>query len=91
MKKDIEQLPNNSNNQFSECQKYIREAFEKIQSLSVEELISVDSVSNMRVLLDALLEELSDLLHETSLSISNTYFNHMYQQNQLINKTNEAS
>ncbi|SNR62186.1 Uncharacterized conserved protein, circularly permuted ATPgrasp superfamily [Lutibacter agarilyticus] len=91
LKKDIDQLPNNSNNEFSECQKNIAKAFEKIQSLSVEELIRVNSESNMRLLLDAFLEELSDVLHETSLSISNTYFNHMYQQNQLINKTNEAS
>ena len=62
-------------------------ALEKIKSLSVEELIKVDSESNMRLQLDKLMEELSNLLHATSLSISNTYFNHSYQQTQLVGTT----
>ena len=88
MKKDIDQLPNTSTSEFTECQKNIYKAFDKIQSVRVEELIHVDPTSNMRLLLDEFLEGLSDLLHETSLSISSTYFNHTYQQNQLIHKTN---
>tara|TARA_R110001583_G_scaffold174592_1_gene329043 strand:+ start:4057 stop:6603 length:2547 start_codon:yes stop_codon:yes gene_type:complete len=87
LKKDINQLPNNSDNEFTECQKNIYKTFEKIQSLSVEELMKVDLKSNMRMQLDELLEELSDLLHATSLSISNTYFNHAYQQSQLVKST----
>ncbi|MFD1292242.1 circularly permuted type 2 ATP-grasp protein [Lutibacter holmesii] len=90
LKKDIDQLPNNGNSEFIECQENINLAYKKIQSLSVEDLICVNSDSNMRVFLDGFLEELSDVLHETSLSISNTYFNHMYQQSQLIRKKNEA-
>lgn len=87
LKKDIDRLPNNGNEEFTECQKNINKALDKIKSLSVEELIKVDSSSNMRLQLDALMEELSDLLHATSLSISNTYFNHSYQQTQLVSST----
>lgn len=87
LKKDIDRLPNNGNEEFTECQKNINKALDKIKSLSVEELIKVDSSSNMRLQLDALMEELSDLLHATSLSISNTYFNHSYQQKQLVSTT----
>ena len=87
LKKDIDRLPNNGNEQFTECQNNIIKALEKIKSLSVEELIKVDSESNMRLQLDKLMEELSNLLHATSLSISNTYFNHSYQQTQLVGTT----
>lgn len=87
LKKDIDQLPNNTKSQFTECQININEAFDKIQSFTVEELISVDGESNMRMQLDELLEKLSDLLHKTSMSITSTYFNHSYQQTQLVNST----
>ena len=87
LKKDIDRLPNNGNEQFTECQNNINEALKKIKSLSVEELIKVDSESNMRLQLNELMEKLSDLLHATSLSISNTYFNHSYQQTQLVSNT----
>lgn len=85
LKKDIDQLPNNTKNIFTECQENIFKVLDKIKSVSVEDLVKVDADSNMRLQLDSLLEELSDLLHETSLSISNSYFNHSYQQTQLIN------
>ena len=80
-------MPNNGKEQFTECQNNINKALEKIKSLSVEELMKVDAESNMRLQLDKLMEELSDLLHATSLSISNTYFNHSYQQTQLVGTT----
>ncbi len=85
IKKDIDQLPNNSNKEFTECQKHIDIALNKIKNLNIDTLTAVDLESNMRLQLDAILEELSDLLHETSLAISNTYFNHVYKQTQLIN------
>ena len=37
--------------------------------------------------LDNLLEELSDLLYETSQSISKTYFDHTTKQNQLVRQS----
>ncbi|WP_111708772.1 circularly permuted type 2 ATP-grasp protein [Lutibacter citreus] len=85
IKKDIDQLPNNTSNEFTECQININKAFDKINSLTVAELKTVDLKSNMRLKLDESLEELSDLLHDASLSISNTYFNHAYKQTQLLN------
>jgi uncharacterized alpha-E superfamily protein len=85
LKKDIDQLPNNTKNIFTECQENIFKTLDKIKSVTIEDLVKVDVDSNMRLQLDSLLEELSDLLHVTSLSISNTYFNHSYQQTQLIN------
>ena len=87
LKKDIDQLPNNTSNEFTECQENILKAFNIIQSFTITELTQVDLNSNMRLKLDASLEGLSDLLHETFLSISNTYFNHVYQQTQLLKST----
>ena len=84
LKKDIDRLPNNTTNDFTACNENIDKAFDKIQSLHVEELLEVDLNSNMRLKLDMALEELSDLLHETSLSISDTYFNHAYKQTQMV-------
>ena len=87
LKKDIDQLPNNSESDLTECQMTINKALDKIGNLNVDELVKVDLESNMRLILDDLLEELSDDLHAASLSISNTYFNHSYQQTQLLKAT----
>jgi len=87
LKKDIDQLPNNTENNLTECQTIIQKAIDIIENLTVEELVKVDLKSNMRMNLDELLEGLSDILHDTSLSISNTYFNHSYQQTQLVKST----
>lgn len=84
LKKDINRLPNNSKDEFTECQKNISKALEKIKNVTVEDLLKVDAESNMRLHLDEVLEELSDLLHATSMAISNTYFNHTYQQTQMV-------
>jgi uncharacterized alpha-E superfamily protein len=85
LKKDIDQLPNNTKNTFTECQENIYKALDVIGSMTVEDLVKVDEESNMRLELDNMLKNLSDLLHKTSLAISNTYFNHSYQQTQLVN------
>ena len=70
----------------TECQKNIITVIDKIESLSLKELLKVDEKSNMRKNLDDLLSDLSDLLHTTSLSISDTYFNHSQPQKQLVNR-----
>ncbi len=87
LKKDISRLPNNSNEKFTVCQENISKALDLIENLKLEDLIKLDPESNMRLHLDEQLEKLSDLLHTTNLSISNTYFNHTYQQSQLVNTT----
>ncbi|WP_339658348.1 circularly permuted type 2 ATP-grasp protein [uncultured Polaribacter sp.] len=87
IKKDIDKLPNtNTQNELTQCQENIEAVLLKIQSLNIEEMLEIDSNSNMRKKLDTLLSDLSDLLHTTSLSISDTYFNHSQQQKQLVNR-----
>ncbi|AOW19775.1 circularly permuted type 2 ATP-grasp protein [Urechidicola croceus] len=87
LKKDIDQLPNNSSNQLTECQIQISRALKIIQNLNLQNLLEIDESSDMRLNLDNLLSQLSDLLHTTSLSISNTYFNHSQKQKQLVDQT----
>jgi uncharacterized circularly permuted ATP-grasp superfamily protein/uncharacterized alpha-E superfamily protein len=87
IKKDIDKLPNtNSKIELTQCQENIEAVLLKIQSLNIEEMLEVDNNSNMRKKLDTLLSDLSDLLHTTSLSISDTYFNHSQQQKQLVDR-----
>ncbi|WP_179319930.1 circularly permuted type 2 ATP-grasp protein [Winogradskyella helgolandensis] len=87
LKKDIDKLPNtNENAQLTVCQENINTVISKIDSLNVAELLVVDPKSNMRENMDKVLSDLSDLLHVTSLSISDTYFNHSQPQKQLVNR-----
>ena len=48
--------------------------------------MELDEEQTIRQNLDTTLAELSDLLHETSMALSATYFNHSYQQTQLVNQ-----
>ena len=57
-----------------------------MQQVQIDRLTLVDPKSKMRLDLEALLADLSDLLHATSLSISDTYFNHSYRQKQLVHQ-----
>ena len=86
LKKDIDKLPNNGNSNVTDCQENINSVISKIESLTLNELLLIDDVSNMRKNLDSMLSDLSDLLHKTSLSISDTYFNHSQPQKQLVNR-----
>ena len=87
IKKDIDKLPTNSLREESNtCQENILKALTKIESIDLQELLLVDTGSNMRKNLDELLAELSDVLHITSLSITDTYFNHSHPQTQLVNR-----
>jgi uncharacterized alpha-E superfamily protein len=87
IKKDIDRLPKGDTTlEMTNCQKNIDTVFNKIQSLSLEKILEIDKASNMRKNLDTLLSDLSDLLHLTSLSVSDTYFNHSQQQQQLVDR-----
>jgi uncharacterized circularly permuted ATP-grasp superfamily protein/uncharacterized alpha-E superfamily protein len=89
IKKDIDKLPNtNSKTALTQCQINIEAVLLKIQSLQLQEMLEIDENSNMRKKLDLLLSDLSELLHTTSLSISDTYFNHSEQQKQLVDRKN---
>ncbi|WNH12085.1 circularly permuted type 2 ATP-grasp protein [Thalassobellus suaedae] len=87
IQKDIDRLPNSENSEsISICKKHISEANTKIQNLNVISLLELNHDRTLRQNLDDVLAELSDLLHETSLAVSDTYFNHAYQQKQLVNQ-----
>ncbi len=87
IQKDIDRLPHSEvTGKATDCQKYISEANFKIRSLNIEALLELDAEGVIRQNLDDALSELSDLLHETSLAVSDTYFNHAYQQKQLVNQ-----
>ncbi|MDO7171248.1 circularly permuted type 2 ATP-grasp protein [Mariniflexile sp. AS56] len=87
IQKDIDRLPHSEvTGKATECQKFISEANFKIRSLKMDSLLELDTDGIIRQELDDALAELSDLLHEMSLSVSNTYFNHVYQQKQLVNQ-----
>ena len=87
LKKDIDKLPaTNEHSEFTVCQENMNVVMSKIENLDVAKILSIDTESNMRLNLDQLLSELSDLLNKTSLSISDTYFNHSQPQRQLVNR-----
>ncbi len=87
IQKDIDRLPHSEvTGKATDCQKYISEANFKIRSLNIDALLELDAEGVIRQNLDDALSELSELLHETSLAVSDTYFNHAYQQKQLVNQ-----
>lgn len=87
IQKDIDRLPHSEiTGKATECQIYISEANFKIRSLQIDSLLELSQDNVIRQKLDDTLAELSDLLHETSLSVSDTYFNHAYQQKQLVSQ-----
>ena len=87
IQKDIDRLPHSkTTTSVTECELLIDAANLKMQNLKAEQLLILNDESIIRQKLDDLLSDLSDLLHETSLSLSNTYFNHSYQQTQLVNQ-----
>ncbi|MEH6405946.1 MAG: circularly permuted type 2 ATP-grasp protein [Leeuwenhoekiella sp.] len=83
IQKDVDRLPNV---QASECKFFIDEANTQMQKLKLHELMVLDRNEAVRPKLDEALASISDLLHNASLSITNTYFNHSYQPNQLVSQ-----
>ncbi|NRD20035.1 circularly permuted type 2 ATP-grasp protein [Winogradskyella eckloniae] len=87
LKKDIDKLPStHQNNELTVCQENMNLVISKLESFTISDMLSIHSESNMRDKLDQLLSDLSDLLHVTSMSISDTYFNHSQPQKQLVNR-----
>ena len=87
IKKDVDRLPETEmNNVASICKEKIAEANSKVEALNMQTLLELNTDGSLRQNLDDALAEISDLLHETSLAISDTYFNHSYKQKQLVNQ-----
>jgi uncharacterized alpha-E superfamily protein len=89
LQKDIARLPHSKqDHQLSNYQKFVFQAFSKLRLAESAKLVKTQSEKDYsREELDKLLEALSELLHETSQSISNTYFNHTDKQNQLFTQS----
>lgn len=88
LQKDIARLPHSKKSDvLMNYEKNVFEAFAKLRLANSESLALIkDQDSLIREDLDALLAQLSDLLFQTSQSISNTYFNHTYKQSQLVDQ-----
>lgn len=87
LNKDLALLPQSKiTHELTDYEKYVFEAFSKIRLANSIELIKTEENSLVRNKLDNLLLEISELLNNTSLAVSNTYFSHIYTQNQLVNQ-----
>lgn len=87
IQKDMARLPVAENIiGFQECQDKINRAYHMMQQVTPAQLLEVNKETSQRENMEKVLSELSDLLHETSLAISNTYFDHAYQQTQMVNQ-----
>ncbi|NIJ45593.1 putative circularly permuted ATP-grasp superfamily protein/putative alpha-E superfamily protein [Wenyingzhuangia heitensis] len=85
IQKDIARLPIPENSiGLNECQNKIAEACYIMDSINSETILTTNKDNSLRENLEKTLSDLSDLLHETSLAISNTYFDHTYQQTQMV-------
>jgi uncharacterized alpha-E superfamily protein len=89
LQKDISRLPHSKHDhQLSNYQKFVFEAFSKLRLAESSKLAKTKSENDYsREELDHLMKALSKLLHQTSQSISNTYFNHTDKQNQLFTQS----
>jgi hypothetical protein len=88
MKKDIFRLPKRveDNEELTAIQKSINKACNLIENANASLLVKVDSNSFTRKDLEELLASLSDLIHSTTMSLTDMYFNHSDKQIQLINQ-----
>ncbi|MGC6430590.1 MAG: circularly permuted type 2 ATP-grasp protein [Jejuia sp.] len=87
IKKDIDRLPFSEGSEtISLCQEKIAEACNSVNNLELRKLLLLDDNYVLRQALEEVLSELSDTLHDVSMAISDTYFNHAYMQKQLANQ-----
>jgi len=86
LQKDIARLPHSKeDNQLNGYQKYVFEAFSRLRLAEALHLSKTPSEEDfVRHDLDELLEELTELLYQTSQSITSSYFNHTDKPNQLF-------
>lgn len=86
LQKDIARLPQSKHDKhLNSYQKYVFEAFAMLRLADADALAKTSSEEDFtRKALDTLMEQLSELLHETSQSITGSYFNHTDKQNQLF-------
>lgn len=87
IRKDIFRLPTRSDDaNLTSVQASILNACNLIDEAKATNLIKVDKNSVTRLELEELLSGLSDLIHKTSMSLTDMYFNHSDEQIQLFNQ-----
>lgn len=87
IRKDVSKLPNRNNDEeLTSVQKSILDACNLIDNVQVTHLVKVDKDSFTREHLENLLSSLSDIIHNTSMSLTDMYFNHSDEQKQLIDQ-----
>ncbi|MFY9242591.1 MAG: circularly permuted type 2 ATP-grasp protein [Polaribacter sp.] len=87
IRRDIFKLPSkNEDSTLTAAQETILKACKMIESVNATQLTKVNKDDCTRANLEKLLSSLSDLIHGTSMSLTDTYFNHSDQQIQLVNQ-----
>ncbi|OBY65632.1 hypothetical protein LPB3_03985 [Polaribacter vadi] len=87
IKRDIFKLPKrNEDTALTSLQKAITEACNLINDAKATDLIKVDKNEVTRKNLENLLASLSDKIHDTSMSLTDMYFNHSDEQKQLVDQ-----
>jgi uncharacterized alpha-E superfamily protein len=87
IKKDISKLPEkNTRIELTNSYLQISKACDLIENADSSELVSTDNEKYTRTNLDTLLADLSSLIYDTTVSITDTYFNHSDQQRQLVHQ-----
>ena len=86
IKKDIFRLPKRTGDteEFTAIQESITKACQLIENATADQFSKVDKDAFTRRELDEYLASLSDLIHSTSMSLTDIYFNHSDKQIQLI-------
>ncbi|MHB0755393.1 circularly permuted type 2 ATP-grasp protein [Polaribacter sp. M15] len=88
IRRDIARLPKRNNDTATTpLETTILEACKIIENANANALIQVDNNGFTRTQLEVLLASLSDLIHQTSMSLTDMYFNHSDEQIQLVNQS----
>ncbi|WP_439131022.1 circularly permuted type 2 ATP-grasp protein [Polaribacter sp.] len=87
IRRDIFKLPKRNNDtEHTALEIAILNACDVIENTKASTLIKVDENGYTRSQLEELLASLSDLIHNTSMSLTDMYFNHSDEQIQLVNQ-----
>jgi len=87
IRRDVFKLPKRTDDfALTSLQTAILKACDVIENAKSNDLIQVDENSITRSQLEELLATLSDLIHDTSMSLTDMYFNHSDEQIQLVNQ-----
>jgi len=84
--KDVSALPHSKLGELHDYEKCVLKAIEQLNGQDVMTLTHIDPEKLRREKLDVMLKNLTELLYETSQTITNRYFNHTLKQEQLVSQ-----